>query len=168
MDDDDLDDFDPEGEIENLPVAPARNTDPSTAHAAAAGDKVARGKQRRMVHDYVDSTNHVVDLPGGSSTGGSTDYETRFKVVLPQSSACKRRGELTKAGYIVDSGRRRPTNTGRMAIVWVTARHADDRAIWQNKKFKFHTCRRCGLEDILDEVKTIDDIEEKDEETDGN
>lgn len=39
------------------------------------------------------------------------------------STVRTRRSELTDDGLVRDSGNRRPTSSGRLAIVWVTADH---------------------------------------------
>lgn len=54
------------------------------------------------------------------ATDGATDYENGLATGMFRHAAGTRREELIKRGHpIVDSGRRRVTDTGRPAIVWV-------------------------------------------------
>jgi hypothetical protein len=50
---------------------------------------------------------------------GRTDDEIEMKLGLRHQTASARRRELVLAGLIVDSGRKRATRSGRMAVVWV-------------------------------------------------
>jgi len=52
---------------------------------------------------------------------GATDCEIRESLRLAGDTARARRCELRDAGLILDSGRRRPTRSGRKAVVWVSA-----------------------------------------------
>ncbi len=78
----------------------------------------------------VPSTGHLSrlqDLVFGTFVDWQTFYDGRgmtddeLVARLPKhhgTTVKKRRSELSGAGLIVDSGHRRPTSTGRMAIVW--------------------------------------------------
>lgn len=57
---------------------------------------------------------------------GCTDFENTSALGHPfRHSIATRREELTSRGWpIQDSGRRRPTDTGRNAVVWVLAESA--------------------------------------------
>lgn len=94
--------------VETLPVSPARDTDPETAHEAA-GDSELRGKQRLAVLEYL--------IHRGPH--GATDYETGDGLGILRTSAGKRRKELETAGLVTNSGVRRPTDTNSTAIVWI-------------------------------------------------
>lgn len=120
--------------ISNLPVLPARNTDPATSHIAAQGGRKSRGTQRIKVYNYF----------GECKGQGSTDYEMKLVLHFTESSARKRRQELRDDGLIIDSGRRRPTNTGYPAIVWVLAEYADENSKL-GRKPKLGRCPGCGL-----------------------
>lgn len=64
----------------------------------------------------------VLDALKESGSLGVTDYELwyRFKIGARPHVPGTRREELIADGWnIVDSGRRRPTDTGSPAIVWV-------------------------------------------------
>jgi hypothetical protein len=55
------------------------------------------------------------------NNGGATCYEIVIALRLLHQSASATITKLRKGGHIVDTGDRRPTNTGRMAIVWGVA-----------------------------------------------
>ena len=50
---------------------------------------------------------------------GATDYELQTRLDLTGNTERPRRKELQERGLIHDSGRRRPTPSGRASIVWV-------------------------------------------------
>lgn len=52
----------------------------------------------------------------------STNYEVGRDTGMKPQSVSARMNELSEKGYVVDSGARRKTDTGRNAIVW---RHRD-------------------------------------------
>ena len=54
---------------------------------------------------------------------GMTDQDFSRICFLPGDSVRPRRGELLKAGLIVNSGRTRKTPKGRDAVVWVAVEH---------------------------------------------
>jgi hypothetical protein len=51
---------------------------------------------------------------------GATDDEGETALGIKPQTYTPRRGELVGLGLVVDSGRRRPTSSGRPAAVWVT------------------------------------------------
>jgi hypothetical protein len=53
-------------------------------------------------------------------TGGATCWETATALRLPHQSTSPAITKLHRKGRIADTGERRPTGTGRMAIVWAT------------------------------------------------
>jgi len=50
---------------------------------------------------------------------GLTDHEMQAHLNMIGSTQRPRRVELCDKGLVVDSGRQRPTPSGRMAVVWV-------------------------------------------------
>lgn len=58
----------------------------------------------------------------GAGTLGLTIEEVATFTGLRQSSVCARRKWLEDMGMIVDSGKRRKTTSGRMAVVWEVVR----------------------------------------------
>lgn len=57
----------------------------------------------------------------GCGDHGGTDDEGEAALGIRCQTWTPRRGELVKLGLVVDSGRRRPTSSGRPAAVWVAA-----------------------------------------------
>jgi hypothetical protein len=55
------------------------------------------------------------------NNGGATCCEIENALGLLHQSASSMITRLRKAGHLVDTGERRPTNTGRLAIVWGAA-----------------------------------------------
>jgi len=53
--------------------------------------------------------------------GGATCWEVETTLGLLHQSASATITRLRRIGHLVDTGERRPTNTGRMAIVWGAA-----------------------------------------------
>jgi hypothetical protein len=53
--------------------------------------------------------------------GGATCWEVENALCLLHQSASSTITRLRTAGHLVDTGERRPTNTGRMATVWGAA-----------------------------------------------
>lgn len=91
--------------------ARARKTDPETSHAAARSIEGIAGTQRRMVLDALREMGEATDdeINAACNRGG-------MRVSLAGSGT--RRNELVKDGIVVDSGKRKRTSRGRMAIVW--------------------------------------------------
>lgn len=83
-----------------------RATDPDTSRTAARSARVRDGQRK------------VLDALAVAGGAGLTDFELADRTGVKQTSIGKRRGELRDAGLVVDSGRRRPSDTGRPAIVW--------------------------------------------------
>lgn len=52
-------------------------------------------------------------------TLGATLEELEGDLVMPGNTLRPRRQELEQRGLVVDSGLKRPTTSGRMAIVWI-------------------------------------------------
>ena len=84
----------------------ARTNDPDTSKWAAQATSSRSGGQRLRVWTAL------------NQLGTATDFELADHIGILRSSAAKRRQELAEAGLVVDTGRRRQTDTGTMAIVW--------------------------------------------------
>jgi hypothetical protein len=72
------------------------------------GEKKARREQSML--EYI------------KANGGATCCEVEEALGLLHQSASSSITRLRQAGRLVDSGKRRPTKTGRMAIVWRAVR----------------------------------------------
>lgn len=95
-----------------VPPPPAyRRTDPATSRQAAKYVEPAAQTQQAR----------VLDAHRRMWRNGMTDAELAAYLAMHPGSAAKRRGELTAAGMIVDSGLRRPTPSGCAATVWRAA-----------------------------------------------
>lgn len=94
--------------IQSQSIAPARSTDPETAHEAANANQEIRGEQRRRVYEYLKSCG----------PNGATDYEISVACGILRTSAGKRRKEIQDLGYVIDPGTRRQTDSNSSAIVW--------------------------------------------------
>lgn len=55
-----------------------------------------------------------------SGTIGMTQQELEDKFLMIASTIRTRVSELCRLGYVVDSGRKRKTRSGRNAIVWIS------------------------------------------------
>jgi hypothetical protein len=76
---------------------------------AAAIDNAARSPKQRA---------QVLDALRKAGNEGRTDYELGVELGILRTSAGKRRLELQRIGLVVDSGERRPTDTGSSGVVW--------------------------------------------------
>ena len=84
--------------------------DCDTSAAAAAALEPKAGALRRQVFEYIEA----------SGDRGATDHEIHIGCRMRRYTAAPRRRELVMGGAVVDSGRRRPTDTGSSAKVWVS------------------------------------------------
>lgn len=92
-----------------LPIAPpARRDGQTTSRLAAESMRVEAAAQRLRVLECI--------VDGGAE--GRTDSEVEDLLNIRAQSVSPRRGELVKSGLVEDSGIRRPTSSGRLAIVW--------------------------------------------------
>lgn len=80
-----------------------------TSRAAAEAARVTTPKQRAAVLRFLEERGQL----------GATDEEIQLALELRSQSEGPRRGELVKAGLVRDSGQRRPTTSGRAAVVWI-------------------------------------------------
>lgn len=109
--------FDLEAALEerNVPLNdPGVNSEGLVAHQASDTSKAAAldvmprtGTQRLAVLDAI-----------RNSEDGMTDEEIQSKLSIGANSQRPRRVELVEGGWLEDSGKTRPTDTGNDAIVW--------------------------------------------------
>jgi predicted ArsR family transcriptional regulator len=69
-------------------------------------DPAVRARREQQILEYI------------KTTGGATCWEIENALGLLHQSASATITRLRNAGHLVDTGERRPTNTGRMATVW--------------------------------------------------
>lgn len=81
----------------------------ATSEAAAEAIGEVTGHLRRM----------VFELLGEHLQGGLTDHQMQELLVMNPSTQRPRRVELVDQGFVIDSGRRRLTPSGRAAVVWI-------------------------------------------------
>jgi len=79
----------------------------------AAGDSVARSSRSVRVR--------VIAAITAAGLRGATCDQLELQLGLSHQTCSARIRELTKSGVIVDGGCRRPTRSGRGAVVWVIA-----------------------------------------------
>lgn len=85
------------------------HTTPSGGEQAAAAAQFPKsGTDRRRVLDHL----------AVCGDDGATDEEISMALSMRLYTAAPRRNELVTEGWVVDSGRRRPTTTGSAAAVW--------------------------------------------------
>jgi len=89
------------GEPPSVPV--------DTSEQAAHSMVKVTGTLRIAVYQYIK----------GQGTRGATDNEVERVLDMRHQTASARRRELYLGGWVKDSGARRPTDSGRPAIVWV-------------------------------------------------
>jgi hypothetical protein len=91
------------------PHTPAAHSDAGdTETAAASGSSLTKAHGRRK----------ALEALKRAGRDGLTDEELAVEANLPFNSSGPRRLNLCKTGLAQDSGQRRPTRTGKMAIVW--------------------------------------------------
>lgn len=69
----------------------------------------------------------VLGFLKAAGTWGATDDKIQRELDMPGNTERPRRRELEKAELIVDSGRRRPTASGKAAIVWVAREYIQEK-----------------------------------------
>lgn len=87
------------------------HSNPTTSHDAAVQIKPEAATLRARVLDVITKAGDT----------GATDDEIEQVTGLVHQTASARRRELALGSKIVDSGQRRPTRSGRKAIVWIVA-----------------------------------------------
>ena len=94
-------------------VSPSGITSPRVQETSrAALESLAPGKKSRREQKILAYIN---------ANGGAICCEVEEAIGLLHQSASSTITGLRKAGRLVDTGKRRPTNTGCMAIVWGVA-----------------------------------------------
>ena len=113
------DDDDDQVVLEAVPVGylpdanrPAPTSGRATSAAAAGVVFPRTGTLRR----------HVLDAIGAAGERGATDDDLLASTGLAPNTLRPRRWELVSGGWVVDSGRKRPTASGSDAVVWVVSR----------------------------------------------
>ena len=81
---------------------------------------------RRVAPRTPNNRERILTLIRERGALGLTDDEGEALLNMGPQSYTPRRGELVKQGLIVDSGRRRKTESGCPAVVWVAAEHTED------------------------------------------
>jgi hypothetical protein len=76
-----------------------------------------------QAHNLREVVFNFIDRMGAR---GATDDEIEVGLQISPSTVRPRRVELVEAGKVVDSGRTRPTRSGRQAVVWIARRWRDD------------------------------------------
>lgn len=92
-------------------------TPPHQKHSAtsrAAAGQVSTETKRAAVRRFITISNAY----------GATDQEIQDFLEMDPSTERPRRRELELQGIIIDSGRTRPTRSGRQAVVWVETENA--------------------------------------------
>lgn len=101
--------------VAELDSARARKSDPDTSHFAADSNVNREAVEEHVRHLFMihgPMTDHELTLRYFvDSTSPASDFE----------SPRKRRSSLSKAGVLVATLQRRPSRTGRPAIVWELA-----------------------------------------------
>lgn len=92
---------------QSLPYAKGRET----SKAAAESMLPHAGTLRAMVYDEIKARGSI----------GATSDEIEHVFDMLHQTISPRVYELAKAGFIVDSGKRRSTRSYRRAIVWIAA-----------------------------------------------
>lgn len=93
----------------NLHPPARRNAPKGTSDTAARRISGYSGKLRAKVYAWIISRGE----------DGGTDDEGEAALGICCQTYTPRRRELVQLGLVVDSGRRRPTSSGRPAAVWV-------------------------------------------------
>lgn len=100
-----------------LPIdfsAPPAQTHSATSQAAGDSVRESAGASRARVRGFL--------LTCGWR--GATDEEMQLALGMNPSTQRPRRIELVKAGHAIDTGRKRPTGSGRQAVVWMATEGA--------------------------------------------
>lgn len=92
-----------------FPVEPLPPCQPHSATSRAAAEQIepTAGTLRAAVRDWL-----------RARPDGATDEEMQDGLAMSPSTQRPRRIELVAAGWVRDSGRTRPTRSGRKAVVW--------------------------------------------------
>lgn len=91
-------------------LAPAVKTSETSCEAARRIKGGANKLRARVLRWFIER-----------GPAGGTDEEVQLALSMKTQTETPRRNELVKMGLLADSGRRRPTSSGRPATVWVVA-----------------------------------------------
>lgn len=94
--------------LKTYPDGPPKQAHSPTSTEAAESIKPVLGKLQEIVYAYLQSSESI----------GATDEEMQAHLDMPANTQRPRRCELLLKGLIKDSGERRPTKSGRKAVVW--------------------------------------------------
>lgn len=83
------------------------------------GVDTSEAAAKSMVGDASQLREFVYEVIHGAGAGGMTCDEVEVETSLRHQTASARIRELQQRGRLIDSHRRRPTRSGRHAIVWV-------------------------------------------------
>lgn len=86
-------------------------------HVTDTRSEAARRVQSRLPELHRQVLSFIV----GQHAHGATDEEISIGLKMHPDTARARRVELRDAGLVLDSGKRRPTQSGRAATVWVNS-----------------------------------------------
>lgn len=95
---------------------PARRNAPAGTSSESA---------RRIAGIAPRDRERILDYIASRGPDGATDDEGETALAIRCQTYTPRRGELARLGLILDSGRRRPTASGRPAAVWIVPEHAE-------------------------------------------
>lgn len=88
------------------------------AHHRHGGDTERRAAYEAMPGSGT-TRRRVLTSIAAAGEWGRTDQELEEELGLLRPTGGNRRGELVDGGWVRDSGRRRPTRSGKPAIVWI-------------------------------------------------
>ena len=100
---------------EATPPLPAHHNAPAGTSEAAAWSMTPHAPRVR---------ERILELIRAAGPRGVIDDDGEAALSIKPQTYTPRRGELVTAGLVVDSGRRRRTESGRTAAVWIAAEHA--------------------------------------------
>jgi len=100
------------------PAQPRRSRDTGPPHN---GTDTSRQAARSITPRAGSRRAKVLELLQAEGSRGATIDELTITTGWPVQSVCPRVNELAKVGLIRDSRQRRPTRSGRSAIVWIAA-----------------------------------------------
>jgi hypothetical protein len=99
----------------DCPLGPMRKW-PAAQHAGTRSQ--AAESLRPMLAEL---QKRVLAFIAGRGTLGATDQEISLGLKMKSDTSRARRVELRDLGLVFDSGRHRPTDSGRAAAVWVAS-----------------------------------------------
>ncbi len=99
--------------------SPRRSTPPAMPAPYAAKSATSQAAAAAIAGEARFIRQRVLAFIRSRRDYGATDPEISEALGLPGDSSRPRRIELRDAGTIVDSGRTRPTRSGRAATVWI-------------------------------------------------